>query len=188
MTVSKLRSPQNWKHLHTISCCGSNITKVKFSPWHAYECTEGRSKYCRPLIHNPALEGGQSAPRSHSFTTGKDLVPITQEALRASLDGMKNLTPKQFNPWTLLPIANCSTNYQLLTNHSNMWFWDKNTFQNETGYISSPRVTSSVLRILCTVSPCCLSFCIAAYVTASFVWLDSIRDTNEWYLVSYNTT
>lgn len=104
------------------------------------------------------------------------------------LKARKISPPKRFNPWTLLPIANCSTNYQLLTNHSNMWFWNNNTFQNETGYISSPRVLSSVLRMLCTVSPCCLSFCIAAYVTASFVWLDNIRDTNEWYLVSCNTT
>lgn len=54
------------------------------------------------------------------------------------------------------------------------------TLQKPTGWMSFPSVSSSVASIFSTVQPWARSFCIAAAVTWSFVWLDSMRETNTW--------
>lgn len=46
--------------------------------------------------------------------------------------------------------------------------------------MSCPSVSSLVARIVSTVQPWALSFCIAADVTWSLVWLDNIRETKTW--------
>lgn len=46
--------------------------------------------------------------------------------------------------------------------------------------MSFPSFSSSVASMFSTVQPCALSFCIAAAVTWSFVWLDSMSDTSTW--------
>jgi hypothetical protein len=48
------------------------------------------------------------------FTSGKDLVPIVQEAgwsLRPVWTGAKNLAPPEFDPRTVQPVASRYTNY-----------------------------------------------------------------------------
>jgi hypothetical protein len=115
--------------------------------------------------------------RTSNLTQDTIAFQVILEIMVISL--MEGYTPQRVIPNSL---RNCA-----VPNYNNKLFLNVYTFQNDTGYISSPRVLSSVARILDTVNPCCLSFCIAAYVTASFVWLDSIRDIKEWYLVSCNT-
>jgi hypothetical protein len=61
------------------------VVKVKVTPWHAYAGGGNAAVLFRP-IHNPALGGGWSAPRSGLFTPGKDPVPAGWEGLGASLD------------------------------------------------------------------------------------------------------
>lgn len=46
--------------------------------------------------------------------------------------------------------------------------------------MSCPSVSSLVARIFSTVQPWARSFCIAADVTWSLVWLDNIRETKTW--------
>jgi hypothetical protein len=59
---------------------------------HAYACTEWRWRQLL-TIRKPAVEAGEwSAPRSGSFTPGKDLVPVIQEARVARLGFTENLT------------------------------------------------------------------------------------------------
>ena len=56
------------------------------------------------------------------------------------------------------------------------------TFQKPTGYINCPRISSDVSIIPSIVHPCFCSFDIAAAVTWSRVWLDSISESKTWYL------
>lgn len=54
------------------------------------------------------------------------------------------------------------------------------TLQNPTGYISFPSKSSDMPRTFSKVHPCWRSRDMAADVTSSFVWLDSISDKSTW--------
>lgn len=53
--------------------------------------------------------------------------------------------------------------------------------------MSCPSVSSLVERTFSTVQPWALSFCIAADVTWSLVWLDNNRETNTWKRLTCTT-
>lgn len=73
-------------------CLNNKLLQQAFG--HAYAGTEWRWRQLL-TIRKPAVEaGGWSAPRSGSFTPGKDLEPVIQEAWVARLGFTGNLTNK----------------------------------------------------------------------------------------------